>query len=79
MAFTLEQYNKLDEAISQGVLKVEYADKKVEYRSLTEMLTLRRLIAIELGLVTQGGGRKYVKYSSGFEGPCSPDRYTDLS
>ena len=50
MAFTTEQYNALCEAISQGVLKVEYSDKKVEYRSLSEMLQLKKLIEQELGL-----------------------------
>lgn len=48
--YTIEHYNALCEAIAQGILKCEYSDKKVEYRSLSEMLQLKKLIEQELGL-----------------------------
>lgn len=37
IGFTVEQYNTLLAAYSLGALEVEYADKKVRYRSLEEM------------------------------------------
>ncbi|HEY0032282.1 MAG TPA: hypothetical protein VGB81_03370 [Devosia sp.] len=37
MAYTQAQYDALQSAIASGALTVEYGDKKVTYRSLTEM------------------------------------------
>ncbi len=67
MAYTQDQLNLLDAAIAQGALKVEFADKKVEYRSLEDMLTTRRLMAQELGLTTPNSGRKFAEYHSGLD------------
>lgn len=64
MAYTQEQLDKLDEAISQGVTRVKYADKEVEYRSLSDMRQIRDLIKQELGLNT-GLRRVKVEYSKG--------------
>lgn len=41
----------LEKAIAQGVLRVQYADRVVQYRSLAEMLQIRDIIRRELGLV----------------------------
>ena len=41
----------LESAIAQGVQKVKYTDKEIEYRSLNEMLRLRDVMRRELGLV----------------------------
>jgi len=68
MAFTLDQYNILNAAIAQGALTVEYADKKVTYRSLDEMLEIRDLMANELGLngtSPKTKGRTYGTFSKG--------------
>lgn len=68
MAYTQDQYNKLNEAIAQGALVVRYADKTVEYRSLDDMLRIRKLMADELGLNSQGnGGRIFAKFNKGLE------------
>jgi hypothetical protein len=68
MAFTQEQYDKLNDAIAQGVLEVKYADKTVVYRSLDEMLRLRNVIGQELGLFSNGnGGRLYASFDKGFK------------
>ena len=71
MAYTIEQYNALSEAISIGALKVEYSDKKVEYRSLSDMLRIQALMVGELGLNTNKtyNGRKYASFSNGM-GNC---------
>lgn len=48
--FTQAQYDALTAAIAEGTLKVEYGDKKVEYRSLNEMIRIRDIIARDLGI-----------------------------
>lgn len=62
MAFTIDQYNAINEAIAAGVLEVEYGDKKTTYRSLTEMIAIRELIAKELGLNKNKSKTVYVQY-----------------
>lgn len=66
MAYTLDQHNALEEAISQGVLEVEYSDKKVRYRSLDEMLRILSIMKQQLGLIKANSGRKLAQFSSGF-------------
>ncbi len=66
MAFTVEQYEALKAAIAQGVLKVDYQDKSVTYRSLDEMIRVLRLIEEELGLRVRGA-RKYAEAGKGLE------------
>ncbi len=67
MSYTQQQLDLLDAAIAQGALKVEFADKKVEYRSLADMLTTRRLMADDLGLTKPNSGRKLAEYHSGLD------------
>ena len=50
MAFSLEQLEKLEEAIAQGAREVWYGDKRIQYNSLDDMLKLRDTIKAELGL-----------------------------
>lgn len=68
MAFTQTQYDALVNAIAQGVLTVEYADKKVTYRSLADMMALKNTMANELGLNgnnSSTNGRKFADFSKG--------------
>lgn len=44
MAYTAEQVAALEAAIAQGALEVQYADKRVRYRSLDDMLALLKLM-----------------------------------
>lgn len=53
-AFTQSQYDALKEAISLGATQVEYGDKVVKYRSLSEMMALLNRMEKELG-ITDGG------------------------
>lgn len=63
MAYTSEQLTALENAIAEGVLKVEYGDKKVEYRSLNEMIRIRDIIKQALG---DGKPRRtYAAFSKG--------------
>lgn len=66
MAYTIEQYNLLVAAIAEGALRVKYADKEVEYRSLKEMLLLKGLMEDDLGL-TKNKRRKYASFTKGLK------------
>lgn len=64
--YTIEQYNALNEAIAQGVKKVKYFDKEIEYASLDEMLRIQGLM--EQCLFPErfkNNGRVYPSYSKG--------------
>lgn len=62
--YTEEQLASLDRAIAEGALIVQYRDKKIEYRSLNEMLRIRALMASDLGAAgaTNAGLRRYVSF-----------------
>lgn len=66
-AYTLDQVEKLKEAIAQGTLRVQYADKLIEYRSLDEMIRILDMMSKELGLVPKNGGRKFASHTKGLE------------
>jgi hypothetical protein len=63
-AYTEDQLASLDRAIAEGALIAQYRDKRVEYRSLNEMLRIRAMIAGELaGLSSSGAGtRRYFSF-----------------
>lgn len=66
MAYTLEQYNALCSAISQGALSIEYADKKVQYRSLAEMYQIKRDIEKEMDVTKLSKpARRFASFSKG--------------
>lgn len=64
MAWTIEQYNTLNDAIAQGVTQVMYGNKLVIYRSLNEMMTLRDAMKRELGLA-KAPKRLFASHSKG--------------
>lgn len=59
----------LDAAIASGALIVWYGTKKVEYRSLSEMLQVRTLMRDELGLndTSKNNGKVYASFSKGIK------------
>lgn len=63
MPYTPEQLTALSDAIAQGVLTVEYADKKVTYRSLAEMKEILYDMKKDLGLAPPS--RRYAAHSKG--------------
>jgi hypothetical protein len=65
MAWTLEQYNALNDAIAQGVTQVMYGNKLVIYRSLNEMLTLRNEMKKELGIGKNSPKRLFAIHDKG--------------
>ncbi len=67
MAYTTLEYETLVKAIAQGALIVEYGDKKVTYRSLNEMMRIKREMEGELNTVTKKPSRRYAEHSKGLE------------
>lgn len=67
MAWTTAQLKALEDAIANGSLVVQYGDKRVQYRSLDEMLKLREVMKRELyGSAASGeAARVKTKYSKG--------------
>ena len=48
--WTMDQYNSLCAAIAGGILIVKYSDKTVQYRSLSDMITVKNMIEDDLGI-----------------------------
>lgn len=65
MAWTLDDYNALKSAIGTGAMAVYYGDKRVEYRTLSEMYRIKADMEKELGLTTTKPTRKYGEFKSG--------------
>ena len=56
--YTNDQYVALSNAIALGAKVVKYSDKEVVYREFAEMLSLKRDMEIDLGLVKPGSRKK---------------------
>lgn len=65
MAYTQQQLDTLQAAIAQGVLEVNYGDKKVTYRSLKEMREIEYSMKQDLGLLKSNSGRRFAQFSKG--------------
>lgn len=66
MAYTQQQLTAIEAAIAEGALVVQYEGKRVEYRSLADMIKIRDLIKGELGLnANSDGGVVYPSFSKG--------------
>lgn len=66
ITYTLEQYQAISAAISEGVTKVKYGDKEIEYRSLDEMLRIQSLMYAQLfPCNSRNDGRRYFGTSKG--------------
>lgn len=67
MPWTMEQYTSLQSALATGSKRVKYADKEVEYRSLSEMMALLDAMAEELGITTatSNAGRRVARFNNG--------------
>lgn len=50
MSWTTADLEALNKSIAMGATSVRYADRTVQYRSLEEMMKIRRLMMDELGL-----------------------------
>lgn len=74
MATDLEQlqqdYNDLKRAIRTGTREVYYGDKRVVYRSLSEMQQILKGMELDLGISKPLDGRKFAQYDSGIHREC---------
>jgi hypothetical protein len=64
--YTTENLAALDSAIASGALEVKYGDKAVKYRSLAEMLQIKKLMMAELGISNNNNGRTFGSVDKGF-------------
>ena len=62
--YTQEQLDQLNEAIAQGARSVWYGDKRIDYRSLDDMIRIKNLMEAALG-VKKGTGRNFADYRKG--------------
>lgn len=69
MAWTQNDLIVLEKAIASGATRVKYSDKEVEYRSLSEMMTIRDNIRTELGLngTNKNPGRHFASFDKGIK------------
>jgi hypothetical protein len=63
--WTMDHYTALLNAIATGALRVKYADKEVEYRSLAEMQALLQQMAVALGITKPTTRTTVASYESG--------------
>lgn len=64
MAYSQTDLDALKQAIGEGVLEVQYSDKKVTYRTLHEMLQIKRMMENDLN-GNGNSGRKFASFSKG--------------
>jgi hypothetical protein len=78
--YTLDMLATLQEAIATGTRSVYYGDKRVDYRSLDEMIRIQNMMLIALGLATPCDNRKYAEFTTGINRPfgCFPEGGFDL-
>lgn len=69
--YTLEQYQAISDAIAQGVTKVKYSDKEVEYRSLEEMLRIQSMMYNQLFPQNKKKNRIFPSF---YKGTCNKRR-----
>jgi hypothetical protein len=71
MAFTQQQYDKLEAAIAQGATLVKYDDKEVRYRSLDEMMRILKIMGTQLGIIKPVSNKVVASYHNGIRPNCS--------
>lgn len=57
--------SNLEKALFSGHLKVKNGDKEIQYNSTSEMIKVRDILRVELGLVSKGSRRKFASHSKG--------------
>ena len=69
MAYTLEEYQKLQKIIASGAKYAKYTDHEVEYRGMADLLALAARMEQQLGVTRRRGRRRTGVYDSGLNGP----------
>lgn len=67
MTWTTDDLTAIETAIKSGTLRVKYADREVQYRSLGELVRIRDMIRDDLGQLGDNHGRirRYFEHSKG--------------
>ena len=65
VVWTMEDYNALCKAIGQGVLETKYGDKEIKFRSLKEMIQIKRMMETNLGIKKPGRVFTYASQTKG--------------
>lgn len=62
MAYTQADLDALDRAITGSQLAVQLGDRRVQYRSMDELLAARQHVAQQIAAASRGGGasRRFV-------------------
>ncbi|GHT04871.1 hypothetical protein AGMMS49525_11680 [Bacteroidia bacterium] len=71
MAFTIQQYEALKNAIVAGVHSVTYGDKTVSYRSISEMKEALNMMEAEVFPERIPRRRAYASFDSGYFSNCN--------
>ena len=67
MAFTEDDLSRIEKAIAKGVRVVQFADRRVEYGSMPDLLRARS--EIQRALATMEGSRpRIIRYAHGGKG-----------
>lgn len=66
ITYTTEMLATLQTAIASGVRSVYYGDKRVDYRSLDEMIRIQNIMLQALGLALPQQTVKLASFRSGF-------------
>lgn len=68
--FTEAMLQTITEAVGTGTKSVYYGDKRVEYRSLDEMIRIRNMVLVALGYANPQGGRSFAEFNKGLHRDC---------
>jgi len=66
MAFTQQDLLNVEKALSNGERRVKLGDKEVEYRSISEIVQLLKIIKRELNPDSVTNGRVYASTGKGY-------------
>jgi hypothetical protein len=58
MALTQADLDQLDTAIASNTLSVQYGERRVQYRSMDELMKAREHVAQQLAAAAAGGQRR---------------------
>lgn len=66
MAWTNAQLSALENAIATGTTSVMHDGKKIEYRSMAEMIQVRNMMRAELGQSSTAPRASLVRFDRGY-------------
>ena len=67
--YTPKMLATLQAAIATGTKSVYYGDKRVDYRSLDEMIRVQNIMLRALGMADKCATRKFAEFNSGVNRP----------